>query len=214
MKEVSRLGFTAGPVSSVWILHSIVSCHTVLGVVWGSLFPVFLVFWTQVLGIPLCSAIVMHRVCSGLSFLVLFGVRRRLEVSSAGGKQNNNWKNKWDQYLICSQPAFFKASSVLISVGDTSLSWIISPFVHQVNKWAVLLLLCRSRDGCLTLSCWKEREGGPEWPLWATFSVQWPGWPGYFFWPHSFSRLKPHMSRWWHGAEWCGLVATWRRKGQ
>lgn len=144
----------------------------------------------------------MHWVCLGLSFLVLFGVRKRLEVSFAGGEQSSNWENKWDQYLIlCSQPAFFKASYVLISVGDTSLSWVISPFAQQVNKWAVLFLLYRSKDACLTPSCWKGREGGPEGPLWATFSVQWPGWPGYFFWPHSCSRLKPHMF----------AVGTWSR---
>lgn len=92
-------------------------------------------FLDIVLGIPSCPAFVMHQVCPGLSFLVLFGVRKRLEVSFAGGEQSSNWENKWDQYLIlCSQPAFFKASYVLISVGDTSLSWVVSPFAQQVNK--------------------------------------------------------------------------------
>lgn len=84
-------------------------------------------FLDTVLGIPSYPAFITHRVRPGLSFLVLFGVRKRLEVSSAGGEQSSNWENKWDQYLIlCSQPAFFKASSVLISVGDASLSWVIT----------------------------------------------------------------------------------------
>ena len=128
-----RLGFTPGQsiLFESFTQSLVVSVRSGVGIS----VPCIHGFLDIVLGIPSCPAFVMHRVCPGLSFLVLFGVRKRLEVSSTGGEQSSNWENKWDQYLIlCSQPAFFKASYVLISVGDTSLSWVISPFAQQVNK--------------------------------------------------------------------------------
>lgn len=109
MEQVWSLGFIPGSVhasSLVFILCSVQCCHVVL----EDLFPLCSwFFWTWVLGIPSGSAVFVHWVCSGPSSLVLFGIRRRLEVASTGGEQSNNWENKWDQYLIlCSQPTFSK----------------------------------------------------------------------------------------------------------
>lgn len=173
------LGFTPSSICasySVLILHSVLSCHVVLG---GCLPLVFMVFWTQVLGIPSHSAVIMHWVWSGLSSPALFGITRSLEVISTGGKQSNNWENKRDQYLIlCSQPTFPKPHLYWFL-------WATLPFLGNQS-------LCSAGEQVsMTYSCfWRGKDGClPELPgggrealsglLW-TNSLPWPGWHGYW----------------------------------